>query len=170
MGNLSLNSASSFLTKSDRIFLETSWLLKFEIWRVSVSINCNFSRYLHQPTVTYKQSADFSTSWHGMKFDIPLRISLYGYLRISLWQKKLIFDTINWATWVIPKMIQVCKLHTFSPEPNDVIYCLLLSRVITKRNFNFIPGAEVKIYGGAYPIPSSNHLCSTHNRHYRYIF
>ena len=41
----------------------------------------------------------------------------------------------------------------FSPEPNDVIYCILLLRVITEPNFNSIPGAEIKTYGGAYPIP-----------------
>ena len=46
--NLSLKSATSFLTKSNRISLETSWLLKFEIWRISVCIHCNFSRYLDQ--------------------------------------------------------------------------------------------------------------------------
>ena len=57
----------------------------------------------------------------------------------------------------------------FSPEPNDVIYCLLLSRVITEPNFNYISGGEINIYGGAYPIPSSNHLCSTHIR-LRYVF
>ena len=46
--NLSLNSAKCFLIKFDRTSLETSWLLKFEIWRISKSINCNFSRYLDQ--------------------------------------------------------------------------------------------------------------------------
>ena len=49
--------------------------------------------------------------------------------------------------------------------PNDAIYCLLLLRVITVANFNFIPCLEINIYGVSYPIPSSNsHLCSTHNR------
>ena len=52
----------------------------------------------------------------------------------------------------------------FPPEPNDAISCLLLSRVITEPNFNSILGTEIKSYGGAYPIPSSKHLCSTHNR------
>ena len=50
-----LNSATFFLTKYDRIYLETSWLLKFEISGVSVSINCNFFRYVNQ--VPHKQSA-----------------------------------------------------------------------------------------------------------------
>ena len=40
-----------------------------------------------------------------------------------------------------------------SADPNDVICCLLLSRVITEPNFNSIPGAEIKTYGGAYPSP-----------------
>ena len=62
------------------------------------------------------------------------------------------------------KWYLICKLHIFSPEPNDVICCLLLPRVITEPNFNSILGMEIKSYGGAYPIPSSNHLCLTHNR------
>ena len=41
----------------------------------------------------------------------------------------------------------------FSPQPNDVISCLLLSRVITEPNFNSILSTEIKSYGGAYPIP-----------------
>ena len=80
MGNLSLNSASSFLTKSDRIFLETSWLLKFEIWRVSVSINCNFSRYLHQLSHTNNQPI----------FQLPdmvwSLISLFGYPSTDIYE------------------------------------------------------------------------------------
>ena len=62
------------------------------------------------------------------------------------------------------KWYLICKLHIFSPEPNDVICCLLLPRVITEPNFNSILGTEIKSYGGASPIPSSNHLCSMHNR------
>ena len=31
-----------------------------------------------------------------------------------------------------------------------------MSRVITEPNFNYMPGAEIKTYVGAYPIPSSN--------------
>ena len=46
---------------------------------------------------------------------------------------------------------------------DDVIYCLLLPRLITEPNFNSILGMEIKSYGVAYPIPSSNHLCSTHS-------
>ena len=34
---------------------------------------------------------------------------------------------------------------------------------ITELNFNSVPGAGIKTYEGAYPIPSSNHLCSMHN-------
>ena len=106
-----LNSATFFLSKSDTISLETSWLLRFEIWSISVSINCNFFRYVNQ--VSHRNShSHFSCFWHGMKSGIFLPISLYRY------------------------------------EPN----------------FNSILGTEIKSYGGAYPIPSSNHLCSTHNR------
>ena len=36
--------------------------------------------------------------------------------------------------------------------------CLILSRVITERNFNSILGTETKSYEGVYPILSSNHL------------
>ena len=80
-----------------------------------------------------------------MKFGIFLLISLYRYLRISLWQSKLIFDTINWTTWVILKMMsKLLNSARFSPESNDFIYCLLLSRVITESNFNFIIGVEIK--------------------------
>ena len=32
--------------------------------------------------------------------------------------------------------------------------------VITEPNFNSILGTEIKSYRGAYPIPSSNHLCT----------
>ena len=49
----------------------------------------------------------------------------------------------------------------FFPEPNYVIYCLLLLRAITEPNFNVIQGA--------YSLPSSNHLCSMHNQ-LKYIF
>ena len=78
--NLSLNSPTSFLTKSDRISLETSWLLKFEIWRVSVSINCNFSRYLHQLSHTNNQPI----------FQLPdmvwSLISLFGYPSTDIYE------------------------------------------------------------------------------------
>ena len=90
-----LNSATFFLTKSDRISLETSWL-KFEIWRVSVSINCNFFRYLNQVSHRNNQPLPFFNFWHGVKFGVFLPISFYGYLRISYWQNKLIFDK-----WII---------------------------------------------------------------------
>ena len=41
---------------------------------------------------------------------------------------------------------------------------LLLSKVITKPNFNSVPRAETKTYRDAYPIPSLNRFSSTHNR------
>ena len=75
-----LNSATFFLTKSDRISLETSWLLKFEISRVSVSINCNFFRYVNQLSHRNNQPFPFLKFltwyevWH-LSSDIPLRIS-----------------------------------------------------------------------------------------------
>ena len=58
-GKTSLNSAPSFLTKCDRISLETSWLLRFEIWRISVNISCIFSRYLDQVWHRNNQSLSF---------------------------------------------------------------------------------------------------------------
>ena len=41
----------------------------------------------------------------------------------------------------------------FPPGPNDVICCLLFSRVVNESDFNSILGTEIKSYGGAYPIP-----------------
>ena len=34
----------------------------------------------------------------------------------------------------------------FFPEPNDVIYCLSLPRVLAEPNFNSILGMEIKSY------------------------
>ena len=89
--NLSLNSATFFLTKSDRISLETSWL-KFEIWRVSVSINCNFFRYLNQVSHRNNQPLPFFNflTWYEVWYlssDIPLRISTNIPLaeQVDLW-------------------------------------------------------------------------------------
>ena len=125
--SISLNSATSFLTKSDRISLETSWLLKFEIWHVSVNINCNICRYLNQVSHRNNQPLLFSTSWHGMKFGIFLPISLYGYLRISLRQNKLIFDTINWTTWIILKILfNLWITHFF-------LLCQMISSLVSLR-------------------------------------
>ena len=79
-GNLkTLNSATFFLTKSDRISLETSWLLKFEIRRVSVIINCNFFRYVKQVSHRNNQSFRFFKflTWYDVWYlssDIPLPI------------------------------------------------------------------------------------------------
>ena len=80
--NLSLNSPTSFLTKSDRISLETSWLLKFEILRVSVSINFNISRHLDQVSHRNNQLLPFFNflTWYEVWYpssDIPLRIYKY---------------------------------------------------------------------------------------------
>ena len=74
------NSATFFLTKSDRISLETSWLLKFDISRVSVSINCNFFRYLREVSHRNNQPLPFFNflTWYEVWYfssDIPLRIS-----------------------------------------------------------------------------------------------
>ena len=52
-----LNLATFFLTKSYRISSETPSLLKFEIWCVSVSINCNFFRYVNQ--VSHRNNQPF---------------------------------------------------------------------------------------------------------------
>ena len=86
-----LNSATFFLTKSDRISLETSWL-KFEIWRVSVSINCNFFRYLNQVSHRNNQPLPFFNflTWYEVWYlssDIPLHISTNISLvkQVDLW-------------------------------------------------------------------------------------
>ena len=122
-----------------------------QVWNLTrfrkykLQIPPNISAKCHIESISY---CHFSTSWRVMKFGLPLRISLYGYLLITLWQKKFIFDTINWATWATLK-----------------IYNLLLSRVFTEPIFNFKPCAEIKIYGNGYPILySNNHLCSMHNQ------
>ena len=78
--NLSLNSAISFLTRSHRISLETYQLLKFEILRVSISINCNFSKYINQVSHRNNQPLPFFNflTWYEVWYpssDIPLRIS-----------------------------------------------------------------------------------------------
>ena len=150
--NLSLSLATLSLTKSDRISLETLWL-KFEIWRVAVSINCNFFRYLNQVSHRNNQSLPFFNflTWYEVWFFLP--ISLYEYLQIFLWQNKLIFDT-----WVILKMIYNLQITHFFPLSQ------MMSRVITEPNFNSITGREIKSYRDAYPIPPSNHLYATHNR------
>ena len=103
-----LNSATFFLTKSGRISLEASWRLKFEISRVSVSTNCNFFIYVNQVSHRNNQPFPLLSSWHGIKFGIFLSISLYRFLRISLGQNKLIFDT-----WVILEIISNLKITYF---------------------------------------------------------
>ena len=66
-----------------------------------------------------------------MKFVIFFPISLYQYLWISLWQNKLIFDTINWTTWVILKMTSNLQItHFFLPSQmmsSVVFFCWGLS-------------------------------------------
>ena len=76
-----------------------------------------------------------------MKFEVVLRI--------RLWQK-LICDTINWTTRVLLKVIPNMQITQFVLlKQNDVIYIVLLLRVITEPSFNFIPSSEIKIYRGA---------------------
>ena len=110
--NLSLNSATFFLTKSDRISLETSWL-KFEIWRVSVSINCNFFRYLNQVSHRNNQPLPFFNfltwyeAWYLSSDIIPLRISM-NILRSGKTSWSLTHE-LYWKWYLI------CKLHTFFP-------------------------------------------------------
>ena len=107
MENLSLNSAKFDLTKSDRISLETSWFLKFEIWRVAVTISCNFFRYLSQVSHRNNQPLSFFNFltwyevWH-LSSDIPLRISTNISLpeQVDFWHKSY---TKN----------DICKLHLF---------------------------------------------------------
>ena len=83
-----LNSATFFLTKYDRISLETSWLL------------CNFFRYVNQVSRRNNQPFPFFKllTWHEVWYlssDIPLLIST----NIPL-TEQVIFDTL-----VILKMI-----------------------------------------------------------------
>ena len=74
-----------------------------------------------------------------MKFGIFLSISLYGYLRISPSHNKLIFDTLNWTTWVILKMI-----------PNLYItYFFLLSQMMSSIVF-FCPGLSLNLISNLY--------------------
>ena len=155
-----LNSATFFLNKSDRISLEISWLLKFDIWRVSISINCNFFRYVNQVSHRNNQSFPFFKflTWYEVCYlssDIPLPTSTNIPLteQVDLWHMSYTKNDIWSANYTF-----------FFTELNDVIYCLILSRVITEPNFNSVLGTEIKSYGGAYPISFSNHLFSTHNR------
>ena len=85
MGKLTLNSATSFLTKSDRISSETSCFLKFEIWIVSLSINCNFSRHLDQVSHRNNQPLPFFNFliWYGVWYP-SLNIRLWISMNISL--------------------------------------------------------------------------------------
>ena len=69
-----------FLARSDKISLETSCLLKFEILGVSVRINCNFFSYLNLMSHRNNQPLPFFNflTWYKVwyfSFDIPLRIS-----------------------------------------------------------------------------------------------
>ena len=111
------NSATFFLTKSDRISLETSWL-KLEIWRVSVSINRNFFRCLNQVSHRNNQPLpvfNFLT-WYEVWYlpsCIPLRIST----NIPL-AEQVDFDTINWTTWVIVK-----KISNWGEWPSGLRHC-----------------------------------------------
>ena len=105
-----------------------------------------------------------SLTWYEVWYpssDIPLWISA----NIPLAEEVDFLTPLTGSHELYKKNIKSVNYTLFSSEPNDVIYCLLLSRVITEPYFNFIPCAEIKVYGGAYPIPSSNnHLCSTLNQ------
>ena len=138
MGKLTLNLTPSFHTKYDRISLEKSCVLMIEIWRVRVSINCIFSWHLTQVPKCHLETIShchISTSLHGMKFGIPLRISLYRYPKTSLGQK-LIFDTINWTTWTILKMITYTQITRFFSWAK---WCHLLSPFVEGYLWRYIP-------------------------------
>ena len=92
-------------------------------------------------------------------------VSFFWYLSTDIYEYSS--DRTSWILTndLYKKWHLICNIHIFSPELNDLIYCHLLPRVITEPNFNSILGTEIKSYGGASPIPSSNHLCSMHNRH-----
>ena len=103
-----LNSATFFLTKSDRISLETSWLLKFEIWRVSISINCNFFRYFNQVSHKNNQPLPFFNflTWYEV-WNLSSNISLYEYPS----------GKTSWSLTheLYKKWYLICKLLTFFP-------------------------------------------------------
>ena len=87
-----LNLATFFLTKSDRISSETPWLFKFEIWCVSVGINCNFFRYVNQVSHRNNQPFPFFKflTWYEVWYlssDIRLPISTNIPLteKVHLW-------------------------------------------------------------------------------------
>ena len=67
-------------------------------------------------------------------------------------------------SWFLITLTGPHELHTFFSWAK---WCHLLSPFVWY--VNYISGGEINIYGGAYPIPSSNHLCSTHIR-LRYVF
>ena len=117
--NLSLNSAIFFLTKSDRISLETSWVLKFEIWRVSVSINCNFLRLLNQVSHRNNQLLPF------LKF-LTWYEAWYLSSDITLWisTNLPLTDQVIFDTWIILKMISNLQTTHFLPWAK---WCHLLS-------------------------------------------
>ena len=110
--NLSLNSGTFFFNKYDGISLEISWALKFKIWRVSVSIKCNFLRYLNQVSYRNKQPLPFLNflTWYKVLF-LFLLISLYGYLQYTSARTSwsLIYE-FYWNRHLI------CKFHAFAPS------------------------------------------------------
>ena len=116
--NLSLNSATFFLTKSYWISLETSWLLKFEIWCVSISINCNFSWYLNQVSHRNNQPLPF------FNFLTWSLVSFFQYPSTDIYQYPS--DKTSWSLTheLYSKWYLICKLHTFFPWAK---WCYLLS-------------------------------------------
>ena len=96
-----LNSATFFLTKCDRISLRTSWFLTFEMWRVPVSINCNFFRCVNQVPHRNSQPLPFFNflTWYEVFYlssDIPLPLSKNIPLteQVDLWHMNYIKNAI----------------------------------------------------------------------------
>ena len=98
-------------------------------------------------------------------------VSLFGYPTMDIYEypsgrRSWFLTPLTGPHELSKKWYLISKWHTFFSWAK---WCHLLSPFVSFCHFNFMPGAEIKTYGGAYPIPSSNCLCSTHNR-LRYIF
>ena len=115
------------------------------------------SLQISQSSVTSKQSVIAISQVPDMVWNL---VSFFRYPSTDTYEYPS--GTTSWS--LTHEMISNLSITLFSPGPNDVTCCLLLSRVITEPNFNSILGTEIKSYAGAYPILSLNHLCSMLNR------
>ena len=118
---------------------------KFKIASICACTNCNW--YL---STTY----NLLTKFHTKKFS-PLQfinfLTWYEFTTStwdSPWQMKFIGNLVNLITWVYLQKVSDPQItYKARHQTGDVMYCLLLSRVITVPSFNFIPYVKVKISG-----------------------